>query len=308
MQRVVVSEVPQKNVKSVMLAIHSHYFSAPDGLKLHALAAGPCDADRIPAVCLPGLARTAEDFRELIETLAFDSKRPRRVFALDSRGRGQSASDPNPRNYSVPVELGDVLALLDAHGIGRAVFIGTSRGGILTMAMGAARPRAVAGAVLNDIGPVIEMAGLLRIKGYVGRMPQPRDFADAALLLRTVMGNQFPAWDDADWHLYAQRTWVETENGLVVRYDPALSQTLSSVDPGEPAPVLWPQFDALGHAPMLVLRGEHSDILSRATVEAMRARRKDLEAIEVAGQGHAPLLSGAETLAAIRNFAARCDG
>jgi pimeloyl-ACP methyl ester carboxylesterase len=288
-------------------AIKSKYFSAPDGLKLHALSAGPRDTDRTPAICLPGLARTAEDFRELIEALAFDPKRPRRVFALDSRGRGQSASDPNPKNYSVPVELGDVLALLDAHGIGRAVFIGTSRGGILTMAMGAARPRAVAGAVLNDIGPVIEMAGLLRIKGYVGRMPQPRDFADAALLLRTVMGNQFPAWDDADWHLYAQRTWVETESGLVVRYDPALSQTLSSLDPGEPAPVLWPQFDALGHAPILVLRGEHSDILSRATVEAMRARRKDLEAIEVAGQGHAPLLSGDETLGAIRDFAARCD-
>jgi pimeloyl-ACP methyl ester carboxylesterase len=213
-------------------AIASHYFSAPDGLRLHALAAGPRDADRLPAVCLPGLARTAEDFRELIEALAFDRKRPRRVLALDARGRGKSAHDPDPTNYAVPVELGDVLALLDSQGIGRAVFIGTSRGGILTMAMGAARPRAVAGAILNDIGPAIEMAGLLRIKSYVGRLPQPRDFAEAVEILRAVMGNQFPAWDDATWDLYARRTWEETEHGLVARYDPALSQALADLDPG----------------------------------------------------------------------------
>lgn len=291
-----------------MNSVESLYFSAPDGLTLHTLVAGPNDADRMPVFCLPGLARTAEDFRELIEALAFDRKRPRRVIALDARGRGKSAHDPDPAKYSVPVELGDVLALLDATGIGRALFVGTSRGGILTMAMGAARPRAVGGAVLNDIGPVIEMAGLLRIKGYVGRMPQPRDFRDATTLLRSVMGNQFPAWDDATWGLYARRTWEETERGLVPRYDPALSQSLAHLDPGEPVPALWPQFDALEGAPVMVVRGEHSDILSRATVAAMSARRKDLEAIEIPGQGHAPLLSGDETIGAIAAFAERCDG
>ena len=289
-----------------MSEVSSHYFSAPDGLKLHALTAGPRESKRLPAICLPGLARTVEDFRELIGALAFDEKRPRRVIALDSRGRGKSAQDPNPQNYSVPMELGDVLALLDSLDIARAIFVGTSRGGILTMAMGAARPRAVAGAILNDIGPVVEMAGLLRIKGYVGRMPQPRDFADARGLLRKIMGSQFPAWDEATWDLYARRTWEETERGLVPLYDPALSQALANVDPGEPAPVLWPQFDALAESPIMVLRGEHSDVLSRTTVEAMRKRRRDLEAVEIAGQGHAPLLIG-EPAEAISEFAARCD-
>src|SRR5690606_10216280 len=132
-----------------------------------------------------------------------------------------------------------------------------------------------------------------------GRLPQPSDFTEAAGLLRTVMGNQFPAWDDATWDLYARRTWEETERGLLARYDPALSQALADLEPCEPAPVLWPQCDALAHAPMMVLRGEHSDILSAATVAAMRKRRKDLQAIEIAGQGHAPLLSGEETLGAI---------
>ena len=142
-----------------MNRVDSFYFSAPDGLRLHALAAGPGETSRLPVICLPGLARTAEDFRDLIERLAFDASRPRRVFALDSRGRGLSARDPNPENYSVPVELGDVLALLAATGIDRSVFVGTSRGGILTMVMASVRPEAIAGAVLNDIGPVLEMAG-----------------------------------------------------------------------------------------------------------------------------------------------------
>src|SRR5690606_1721274 len=180
-----------------MRAIESFHFAASDGLRLHALAAGPAQAPRLPVICLPGLARTAEDFRALIERLAFDATRPRRVLALDSRGRGLSARDPNPENYSVPVELGDVLALLAATGIERAVFVGTSRGGILTMVMGAVRPAVVAGAVLNDIGPVIEMAGLLRIKGYVGRLPSPRDYSEATQLLRAAMGNQFPGWSEA---------------------------------------------------------------------------------------------------------------
>lgn len=288
--------------------ISSLFFSAADGLRLHALAAGPRAAGRLPVLCLPGLARTAEDFRELIEALAFDARRPRRVLALDARGRGRSEHDCDPKNYSVPVELGDALALLDAQGIGRAVFVGTSRGGILAMAMGAARPRAVAGAVLNDIGPLIEMAGLLRIKGYVGRLPEPRDFAEGAALLRAVMGNQFPSWDDAAWDLHARRTWEETDGRLKPRYDPALSQALAAVDPGEPAPALWPQFDALAGAPLMVLRGEHSDLLSRATVEAMRARRPDLAAIEIAGQGHAPALGDGRTIGPIREFVTRCDG
>jgi pimeloyl-ACP methyl ester carboxylesterase len=291
-----------------MTAISPFFFSAPDGLRLHALSAGPRADERLPVVCLPGLARTAEDFRELIETLAFDGAAPRRVIALDSRGRGRSEADPNPSNYSVPVELGDVLAMLDAAGISRAVFVGTSRGGILTMALGAARPRAIAGAVLNDIGPVIEMAGLLRIKNYVGRLPTPGTYEEAAGLLRAVMGGQFPAFDAAAWDLFARRTWTEANGaGLEPRYDRNLAKSLETIDPAEPLPALWAQFDALAEMPLLVIRGEHSDILSRETLAAMRKRRRDLQVVEVPGQGHAPLLVDAATLGPIAKFVKTCD-
>jgi pimeloyl-ACP methyl ester carboxylesterase len=214
---------------------------------------------------------------------------------------------PQLRSRGASFELGDVLALLDALAVEHAIFVGTSRGGILTMAMGAARPRTVAGAVLNDIGPAVEMAGLLRIKGYVGRMPQPRDYKEAADMLRRGMASQFPAWQEDDWTLYARRTWAEKDGNLHLRYDSALSQTLANVDPGEPMPALWPQFDALGHIPLMVIRGEHSDILSPSTVQAMRERRNDLRVLEIPGQGHAPLLNGRETIAQIRDFLARCD-
>ncbi|MCC6948317.1 MAG: alpha/beta hydrolase [Bradyrhizobiaceae bacterium] len=285
----------------------SIFFPAPDGLQLHALDAGPRDSGRLPVVCLHGLARTVEDFRELIEALAFGAA-PRRVLALDLRGRGRSARDPNPDNYSVAVELGDVLALLDAFAVERAVFVGTSRGGILTMAMALARPQAVAGGVLNDVGPVIEMAGILRIKDYVGRMPKPADYAEAAALLRGVMGSQFPAFGPADWERYARRTWQNSEQGgLELRYDPALSRVLAGVNAAEPLPVLWPQFDALGHAPVMVIRGEHSDLLSSATVAEMRARRPDLSMLEIAGQGHAPVLTDERTIGPIARFVEECD-
>ena len=288
--------------------VSSYFFSAPDGLKLHALAAGPRASPWLPVICLPGIARTSEDFRETIDALAFDPERPRRVLALDSRGRGLSARDPNPENYSVPVELGDVLALLDANAIERAIFIGTSRGGILTMTMSMAQPRSIAGAVLNDIGPVIDMTGLIRIKSYVGKLPKPTSYEDAIRIMQPVMASQFPGWSHADWLRYVRRTFQESVGGGVeLRYDPAISAALAAVDPAVPAPPLWPQFDALPTVPLMVIRGEHSDLLSRETVAEMRARRPDLEVVEVAGQGHAPMLTEASTLGPIVRFAARCD-
>ena len=291
-----------------MTAFEDLYFSAPDGLRLHVLAAGPRNGARLPAVCLPGLARTCEDFRELVTALAEDAENPRRVLALDSRGRGKSERDPNPANYSVPVEIGDLLAVLAAAGVERAVFVGTSRGGILTMTLSAVRPAVIAGAVLNDIGPVLDMAGLLRIKGYVGKLPKPSSMEDAAIVLRRALGSQFPGLLEDEWQLYAQRTFVETSNGVEANYDPKISAAIANIDPSAPPPEMWPQFDGLAHAPLMLIRGQHSDLLSPETTKAMQARRPDLELVEVLGQGHAPLLADRFTIERICAFAARCDG
>lgn len=287
----------------------SHFISAPDGLKLHARDYGPRGATSLPVVCLPGLARSGSDFEALATALASDPVLPRRVVALDYRGRGRSDYDRDPANYSFQVEIADVLAVLTALDCAPAIFIGTSRGGILTMLMAALRPSVIAACVLNDIGPVIEPKGLMRIKGYVGRLPQPRSYDEAAEILRRLFSAQFPKQTAEDWLLSARRTFKEVDGRLVPDYDVALAKTLEGVDFEKPLPPLWAQFDALAHVPVMVIRGENSDLLSPETVAAMAARRQipasALETLVVPDQGHAPHLAEADTIARIAAFVAR---
>ena len=284
----------------------STFISAPDGLRLHARCYGARSAPALPVVCLPGLARTAEDFDALGKALASDESLPRRVIALDYRGRGQSEYDRDPANYNFQVELADLLAVIAALDAARAILIGTSRGGILAMLLALVRPTAIAGVVLNDIGPVIEPKGLMRIKGYVGKLPQPRSFEEGAEILRRLFDAQFPKLGPDDWLASARRTFRQENGALVPTYDVKLATTLEGVDFEKPFPPLWSQFDALKDRPMMVIRGANSDILSPSTVEAMRTRRATLETIEVPDQGHAPLLADVDTIARIAEFAARC--
>jgi pimeloyl-ACP methyl ester carboxylesterase len=279
------------------------FVSAPDGLKLHVRVWG-ARSNALPVVCLPGLARTVADFDALGRALARDAVRPRRVLALDYRGRGASQYD-NPQNYNVAVELADVIAVVTALEAAPAVFVGTSRGGILTMLLAAARPTMIAGAVLNDIGPVIEQKGLIRIKSYVGKLPQPRTFEEGADILRRLFSAQFPKMTAEDWLQAAHQTWREVNGRLVLTYDARLSETLRNVDPERPLPAMWPQFDALAGVPLMAIRGANSDLLSAKTLQAMKARRKDMEVIEVADQGHPPLLTGDAIVARIADFVRR---
>jgi len=278
----------------------SIFFTSKDGLRLHARCYGARASNATPVVCLPGLTRTADDFDALAERL---SGAGRRVIALDYRGRGLSAYDPNPANYTVQVELGDVLTVLDALDVRSAIFIGTSRGGILAMLLASVRPQAVAAAILNDIGPVIELSGLLRIKSYVGKLPAPANDAEAAKVLRDVFAASFPNLSDEDWRGFAHRAFKQEDGRLVPTYDVRIAETLKEISPETIVPDLWPQFDGLAHVPVMVIRGALSDLLSTETVEAMSARHPNMRVVEVAGQGHAPMLQDEPTLGAIEQFA-----
>ncbi len=285
----------------------STFISASDGLRLHARCRGRRSAPALPVVCLPGLARTAADFDALAESLASHPGHPRRVIALDYRGRGSSEYDRNPAYYSFQIELADVLAVVTALDCLPAIFVGTSRGGILIMLLAAVRPTAIAGVVLNDIGPLIEPKGLMRIKGYVGKLPQPRSFEEGAEILRRLFDAQFPKLGPDDWLANARRTFKQRNGALVPTYDVKLAKTMEGINFEKPLPPLWKEFDALRNVPVMAIRGENSDILSAATVEAMRARRSALETLEVPDQGHAPLLAEADVIARIADFTGRCD-
>jgi pimeloyl-ACP methyl ester carboxylesterase len=285
----------------------SQFVTAQDGLNLHVRLYGRRDNGHLPVICLPGLARTAADFHELAVALAHDAAKPREVVAVDYRGRGESEHDPDPNNYALPVELSDVIAILTALGIGPAVFIGSSRGGLLTMLLAAARPTAIAGAVLNDIGPVIEAKGLMRIKSYVGKLPQPRSFEEGAEVLRRLFDAQFTKLAPDEWLAASKRMWREQDGKFVATYDPNLAQSLANVDPERALPPLWNQFDALKRVPVLVIRGANSDILAPSTVAAMRGRHPEIDTIEVPDQGHTPILTEAGIIARVVAFVASCD-
>jgi|SRR4029079_18576446 pimeloyl-ACP methyl ester carboxylesterase len=285
---------------------YSTFVTAPDGLRLHARCYGRASAPGTPVVCLPGLARTSADFDLLATALSRDAPHPRRVIALDYRGRGLSQYDRDPANYSLPIELADVLAVVTALESLPAIFIGTSRGGILTMLLAAVRPSALAGAVLNDIGPVIEPQGLMRIKSYVGKLPEPRTFQEGAEILRRLFHSQFPRLGPDDWLAAAHRMFKEENGRLMTTYDPKLATTMAGIDLEQPVPALWKEFDALASVPVMVVRGANSDILSATTVDSMQARHPALERLEVADQGHAPLLADIDTTGRIAAFVSRC--
>jgi pimeloyl-ACP methyl ester carboxylesterase len=282
------------------------FYTARDGLRLYARHY-PAPGSRFrPVVCLAGLTRNSRDFHDIASVLSSPAQpRPRDVYALDYRGRGRSAYDSDWRNYQVLNELLDVLDFMTIAGLADAAIIGTSRGGILAMIMAAARPGNIGAVVLNDIGPLIEREGLLRIISYVGRVPLPATWQEAAELARSMNQRQFPAIPAQMWESIA-RQWYTDEDGRPAHgYDQALNKTASVLD--GPLPELWPQFKALSRIPAMVLRGEMSDILSPATAQRMQREHPDLTLLTVAGQGHAPLLRDQASILAILDFLARAD-
>ena len=274
-------------------------FTAKDGRRLAYQDTG---GDGPAVLCLAGLSRNSRDFEALSAHLADRY----RVLRLDSRGRGGSERAQDPLSeYLVPVEAGDALALLDHLRLEQVALIGTSRGGILSMAMAGGAPERIPAVVLNDVGARVEGLGLLRILATLGREPEAQDFDAAAVMLREANARAFPDVPHAQWLRHAHALYDDDGSGRpVLSYDPRLHYAVAgAIEAGGDGPVmLWPLFEALKHKPVLVVRGENSDILSPETVEAMRVEHPDLEAVEVKARGHAPFLNEPEALAAIDSF------
>jgi pimeloyl-ACP methyl ester carboxylesterase len=284
----------------------SFWSTSHDGLRLHARDYGSRAATALPVVCLPGLTRTAADFHEVATHLTTGHD-GRRVLALDYRGRGRSDRDPNPDNYDIRIEAQDTLDVLTAAGIHACVVIGTSRGGLIAMAISATRPALLKGAVLNDIGPRIEGKGLARIKAYVGKLPAPANMDEAVLILKRVAGSHFTRLVDSEWLTYAARTYREENGRLTPDYDIQLMKGLAAIDIEKPLPDLWPYFNGLANVPVLALRGANSDMLSQETLDAMCAGHPDCKGLVVIGEGHAPLLGDLPTMNRISEFVLHCE-
>lgn len=265
--------------------------------------AGSGGPARCPVVCIHGLTRNSADFEEVAPWIASQG---RRVIAVDIRGRGRSERDPDPKRYNPSVYAGDVLALLDDAGIARAVFIGTSMGGIITMAIAMKRLRAIAAAVLNDVGPVISLAGLTRIKGYVGKGRPLESWDDAAAYIRSINEVAFPDNTMADWHVWARRTYRSDAQGqLSLDYDPQIAAAIQGAKLRPTSLVAKLLYRRLArNRPTLLIRGANSDIVGPEEARYMREAAPGLKFAEVPGVGHAPMLMEPAARSALSDFLA----
>lgn len=279
-----------------------HRIATADGPKVYARDY-PCEgAHKLPVVCLHGLTRNSADFEEVAPRIAATG---RRVVALDMRGRGKSENDPEPARYRADVYVGDVLRVLDTLNVPRAVFLGTSMGGIMTMLAAAVAPARVAAAILNDIGPVVDPSGIARIASYVGKLDAFDTWYDMTAAVRAIGEVAFPGRDDEFWSTFTRRVAREREDGRIeFAYDPLIAQAFANP---APAPDMMPLFEALKPVPLLVVRGALSDLLSAEGVSAMRRVKPDLHYAEVPETGHAPTLEEPQAWNAIAAFLAEVE-
>jgi pimeloyl-ACP methyl ester carboxylesterase len=275
-------------------------WTSRDGLTLFARDYAGGDGDAcLPVICLHGLTRNSKDFEDLAPLIAGWG---RRVLVPDVRGRGQSGRDPKPGNYNPKTYARDVLGMMDRLGIHRAVFLGTSMGGLITMMVAAFRSKAVAAAILNDVGPVIAPEGVARILGYAGKGAPIASWDAAADYLRATSGIAFPDFDGEDWRRMARRTFRDRDGRPELDYDPAIAAPLRK--PGRIVELIaWLLFRRLARRrPTLLIRGGLSDIISADIAARMHKAAPGMQEVVIPQVGHAPMLDEPAAVDAIAQF------
>ena len=253
--------------------------------------------DKTPVICIHGLTRNAADFDELAPLLAATG---RNVIALSLRGRGRSDYDPNLARYFPTTYRDDVLAVLDHFGIQKAIFVGTSLGGITTILANESHPTRVAAAIINDVGPELAPEGLERIAGYVGKFKGPAaSIEEAAARIKDINAVAFPDVDEQFWRKMAERTFRKASDGWVLDYDPNIAPALAA---NGPAPDLWPSWASLAQTPTLLVHGELSDLLTAPIIAKMRKAHPNFDYICVPRIGHAPMMTEPAAWAALQAF------
>ena len=274
------------------------YFTVRDGIRLHYRDyPGPFE-DR-PLLCLPGLTRNARDFTDFAERMSPSY----RVLCLEFRGRGESGFDPQPARYLPVTYAHDTIALLDHVGVAQAIFVGTSLGGLVTMLVAVLDEDRIAATILNDVGPELDDAGLERIRDYVGRGAKGfASWAEVAAAVRSYQKGLPASWDENQWERMVRRLGSEREDGSIrFDYDPAIAEPFRT-STGKAQVDSWPLFDALARKPVLVLRGEHSDLLTADGLKAMERRSPNVTTVTVPGMPHPPELTEPESVQAIDRF------
>lgn len=289
-----------------MTEYRDFFYHSADGLRLYARdypcnEAGRSNADGAePPVllCMHGLTRNAADFHGF----ALHCRDRCRVISADQRGRGRSEWDPQVANYTPATYVQDMFLLLDRLGLERVVLVGTSMGGLMAFMMAASQPGRVAAMVINDIGPEVDPRGLERIRSYVGKSGPVQSWEQAVAQQKAINAIAFPDFSETQWQEFTRGLYHEEHGIPVLSYDPAIARPMNDADSGAVPPDLWPLFDASAAIPMLVVRGESSDILAPECVATMRERHPGLQLAIIPKRGHAPMLTEPLAVASIDAF------
>lgn len=289
-----------KNTRAVGAFAERRWKSHDDLLLFARDYAGADGSAKLPVVCLHGLTRNSSDFEDLAPRIAQSG---RRVIVPDVRGRGLSSWDPSPNNYIPKVYARDVVGLLDALGIARAVFLGTSMGGIIMMMLAACSRKRISAAVLNDVGPEVAPEGFARIQAYAGRSVEFGSWSAAVDHVRLTHGHALPHLSDEQWEHFTERTFAQTDEGALARYDPAIAGPIQGGKAKAHSLIAWILYRRLAKGrPTLIVRGAQSDILSRQTALKMTAVAPRTRLIEVPDVGHAPTLDELVSREALAEF------
>ena len=279
------------------------YWTSSDGLRLHYRDYQGGEG-RPPILCIPGLTRNARDFDGVAARLSPDW----RLICVELRGRGESGYAKDSASYMPLTYMADVEALIAELGLEHFILFGTSLGGLITMLLAMRHKERIAGAMINDIGPVIESRGLERIRGYVGRSHAWPTWLHAARYFAEAQGDIYPGWKMDEWLIFAKRLCKLSPGGrIVLDYDMRIAEPFRQPG-GDTGFDLWPAFNALSGIPSLVVRGGISDLLSAETVAAMEEAVPDLESVTVPGVGHAPTLDEPEAVEAVARLLKRVEG
>jgi pimeloyl-ACP methyl ester carboxylesterase len=295
-----------------------HHYQSKNGLQLYYREYGGGDQ---AVICLPGLTRNSKDFHEIALHLSLGY----RVICPDLRGRGQSARDPNWKNYNLAVYVQDIRRLLAEVRAGQVIILGTSLGGLIAMTMAGQTPEHFKAIIMNDLGPEVDPVGYSRIFSSVTvQAVEVNDWQEAADQCREKYGLAFPETLQEFWDNFAHKTFREGVNGrLELDFDPKIADSvLYSAKAAKILMVLksirllrkirgvpldpWVSFKGVS-MPCLVLRGENSDILSEEIIDRMQEVKPDLFRVTIPGRGHAPLLDEPESLSAIDAFLAEIE-
>ncbi len=279
------------------------FFESADGLELYYRDYAPAAPGGVPVLCLPGLTRNSRDFEAIASQLAARH----RVIAFDFRGRGRSDYDHDRRNYHPAQYTADVWKLVDELQLERVALVGTSLGGMVSVLMHAERPGAIAGVVLNDVGPRLDADGIARVIAGAGKLPVAADRDGAVAATRENYAHAYPDWDDSQWQWFADITYRQQADGRYdLNYDRNIGVAVREGVSGLRADP-WELFMKLSDTPVLLVQGKLSDILTDEIVAEMRDAKPDLEVVVVPNRGHAPVLDEPEAQNAILEFMERLD-